>query len=750
MAKRRTSYSPNKTRAQKEATTRLQDLIELESNVPIELPELYGFVSRDFQPENPPEEASRVVDPSAAQETIHWGRNYLYSTSWSAKNGATEVVVKQFKNQGLRRRLERRFRGSKAERSWRAAAAILNAGLRTPRPVALVESRKASGPSYLVTERLVDVAEVRFFFRRLNNDPDPGEFPECDTIGVLRSLGRLARRLHDAGIWYRDLSMGNILAEGTPASELDYYLVDTNRARVGSRMGLVKRCRDMSRLPILQREHREAFLAAYWGVVPRRLSPKWWLFGFFVNTYLTKHAVKNRLKRKSKVRGGSHGGTHHAHIPDPDEAASRRDRIVWDRLSDQPHQHANKLDKLAIRAADLPGHIYKWSLTFASVPKVWNRYRRLMKTAFPDSVSLDGVGVCVRPYAEDPAAPAALVEELGVQKVLLRLHPWENNHDAEEELARELRARGAELVFALPQNRDLVRDHARWRTAVSELGERFLPFGTHFQVGHAPNRSKWGVWGQNEYVELYVEAAEILRRLPGVTLLGPAIIDFEPYATLPMVNHRAEGFHFDILSNLLYVDRRGAPENTQLGFDTVNKAALLRAAAETGRSCGERCWVTEVNWPLWEGPHSPAGRTVSVDEDTQADYLPRYYLLCLCSGFFERVYWWQLIARGYGLATANDGGNLRRRPSFYALRTLVQQVHGAQSVGRLPSQEGIWAFEVQKGSEQIVAAWSVCGDEEIELPQAATKVVDRDGRESTLAGETKVVVSQSVRYFHLG
>jgi len=120
-----------------------------------------------------------------------------------------------------------------------------------------------------------------------------------------------------------------------------------------------------------------------------------------------------------------------------------------------------------------------------------------------------------------------------------------------------------------------------------------------------------------------------------------------------LANRRHEGLHFDVLSSLLYVDRRGAPENRQLGLDTVDKVVLLRAIAEVGRNCSERLWITEVNWPLREGPHSPAGKSVSVDEQSQADYLVRYYLLTLGTGLVERVYWWRMAARGYGLAKAD-------------------------------------------------------------------------------------------------
>ena len=56
-------------------------------------------------------------------------------------------------------------------------------------------------------------------------------------------------------------------------------------------------------------------------------------------------------------------------------------------------------------------------------------------------------------------------------------------------------------------------------------------------------------------------------------------------------------------------------------------ADLSVPTSSTARNAAGRCVITEVNWPLCEGPHSPAGRAVSVDEEAQADYLARYYLL---------------------------------------------------------------------------------------------------------------------------
>jgi hypothetical protein len=93
-------------------------------------------------------EVLRLIDPSAATRTLHWGRNYLYAAELATAAGPVPVVVKQFRNQGWRKVLERRLRGSKAERSWRAALAMTEAGVTTPEPILLVEADRSHGPSF--------------------------------------------------------------------------------------------------------------------------------------------------------------------------------------------------------------------------------------------------------------------------------------------------------------------------------------------------------------------------------------------------------------------------------------------------------------------------------------------------------------------------------------------------------------------------------------------------------------------------
>jgi tRNA A-37 threonylcarbamoyl transferase component Bud32 len=238
---------------------------------------LSGEIARVCRPDDVIAEIRRLIDPASATATIHWGRNYLFTADMTTPEGVVPVVVKQFRNQGWRKKLDRRFRGSKATRSWRVAKELLRAGIETPEPVALVESDRLDGPSFFIARRLDGACEVRQFFRRLNNEPGPEAFPEVEPLAFLEQLGRHARGLHDAGIIYRDLSMGNVLTT-SDGPEPDLSVVDFNRARIRQRPGVYRRTRDICRQPVIEPEHRAAFLRGYWGEVPSRWSAKWWLF----------------------------------------------------------------------------------------------------------------------------------------------------------------------------------------------------------------------------------------------------------------------------------------------------------------------------------------------------------------------------------------------------------------------------------------------------------------------------------------
>ncbi|HVS15263.1 MAG TPA: lipopolysaccharide kinase InaA family protein [Thermoanaerobaculia bacterium] len=713
----------------------------------------------------------RLLDPASAVRSLHWGRNYLYATTWPTAAGPIEVVVKQFRHHGWKERWRRRRRGTKALRSWRAARSLLALGFSTPEPVLYAESLEPRGPAFYVCRYLPDRLEVRYPLRALNAGSAAADLGGLDGDALVRALGLLARRLHESRVWFRDYTSGNVLLDPEDAALVRMTLVDLNRARFGKRLTLNERMRDLARMPLHRPALRRALLDSYWSPAlagarspsrpRRRLADLLYAishWGFRVSNR-GKQGVRTRLRRLQDLLLPRRAA--HAHIPAAERGASSRDKIVWDALSDQPHQHASKLEKVRVRVADSPAHLRSLAIATRALRRGRRRQREIMAGLYREPVTFGGLGVGVRPAgspsSEGWARLLAALDDLGVRCVLLRVHPWDDDHDAEVALAEGLAARGLELTVALPQNRELVRDPARWGAAIAAIAERLAPHARHYQVGQAINRSKWGVWRPSEYVELFCIAAEEIRaRRPDAELLGPAVIDFEPHATAAMLDVEAEGLRFDALASLLYVDRRGAPENEQMGFDAVGKAALLKALAETSRNCPSgRSWITEVNWPLREGPHSPAGRDVAVGEEEQASYLVRYAVAIGAAALAERIFWWQLAAKGYGLIdplseSPERGGVWRRRPSFAAFATLQRLLDGAQSLGPVgitAEGERMYRFG-DRAAREILVGWSLSGRRTLELPRAVERIVERDGGE--LAGRgRRVEIDEAPRYFLL-
>ena len=734
---------------------------------PFAWPGFRGEAAARLAGEDLPAAARRLLDPAAATATLHWGRNYIYRASLTTARGETAVAVKQFRERGLRARLLRARGESKAAKSFRMAEAFTAAGLSTPEPLFYAEAVAGTPTAIFVTRLLAGRLELRFLLRARNAGTDRESFPRVGAEAAIAAVARYARRMHDAGFFHRDFSIGNLLLEAgsTADAVADVAVLDLNRCRRQRRVAATDRMRDLCRLPLERADDRELLLAAYFAPesVPATARQS---YDLARRGFLAKIRFKAGL-RGALVKAKSWlvpRGTH-AHIPPPPAAAEVRDRAVWDRLSDQPHQHAGRFARAGIRLADLPQHLRAIAALVGALPRIRRRYRKLAaeqragRAPFP----WPEPGIALRPWPENPAALLAAFDRLGARRAMIRLHPWQERHDDEWELARALAARGVELAFSLPQNRDLVNDPARWETAIAELARRFRPLGKRFQIGQAINRSKWGIWNYDEYLGLAARAAGILRAGPagaGVELFGPAVIDFEAHVTAAVVNLRPPAglpeLHFDGLASLLYVDRRGAPENRQLGFDTEGKVRLLAAIAGTARLLASgRQWIPEVNWPLREGPHSPAGKSVAVDEEAQADFLVRYFLLAGGSGRVERIDWWQLVAKGYGLCDPQPDGSLRERPAFRAMATLIRELagttcHGTLPAGALPAGGRGFRFTRRgsgsRGSEEVVVAWSTAGALDWTPPRGPQRLVDRDGGELPLtAGSQRLLPAP--RYF---
>jgi hypothetical protein len=416
--------------------------------------------------------------------------------------------------------------------------------------------------------------------------------------------------------------------------------------------------------------------------------------------------------------------------------------FAWNEFADQPHNVGPRRERMRDHLWHSGSYLSMIASDLAVAAPALKRYRAYMKIMHRRPVDIGApfaLACSLVPGREDDIIGA--LKSAGIRQTLIRVPSWERDRlDRHAAFAALLRREGLDVVAALLQRRDDVLDPGGWRGFLADAFSALGPCASHFEVGHAWNRTKWGVWDWREYVALAEPALE-LAPAHGTRLVGPAVIDFEFHLYPPTLRRLA----FDKVSSLLYVDRSGAPESAQFGWTMAKKLALWRAVVDRSLREPRDCWITEFNWPLeGTGRYSPAPGKPSVTEEAQANYLVRYFVIGAASGLVERMYWWQLAAPGYGLID-NRESDWRRRPGYFALQTLVRHVEGSRFEGK---ETGVPAeiYNFRKGSEEFAVCWTVRGEVDHVFPKAPRLVVDLEGRERPAVPDNAIRIEEKPQY----
>jgi hypothetical protein len=89
----------------------------------------------------------------------------------------------------------------------------------------------------------------------------------------------------------------------------------------------------------------------------------------------------------------------------------------------------------------------------------------------------------------------------------------------------------------------------------------------------------------------------------------------------------------------------------------------------------------------------------------------RYFLIALCSGFADQVFWWRLAARGFGLVDDTDPAAWRERPSYRALAHLLAAAGEGTFERRVAEPEtGAIRFHLRRpDGEEVCLAYARSG-----------------------------------------
>ena len=323
---------------------------------------------------------------------------------------------------------------------------------------------------------------------------------------------------------------------------------------------------------------------------------------------------------------------------------------------------------------------------------------------------------------KEPEATKAFVDELEITTLLIRFPLWEMTR-LEEYLDFVKTYKEKKIVLNVMQDREHIEDLGLLQKDLSRLFTAFGPYIDSFQIGSTINRAKWGFFSVREYLRFYKIAYQLKTdNFQNIKLLGPSVIDFEYHFTV----HALFNFFklkYDAVSALLYVDRRGAPENSQMGYDLIKKINLLDTLALLSPKSRRKIYITETNWPISDtAPFAPTSEHECVDEESYANFLVRYYLLSFASQKVERVYWHQLVAPGYGLIDNREG--LHKRTAFNTFKTMQSHLKNS-SLLSFKSNNRVFTLVAKNSKETITVKWAL--DLQTITYNTAQNYIDRDG-----------------------
>lgn len=344
-----------------------------------------------------------------------------------------------------------------------------------------------------------------------------------------------------------------------------------------------------------------------------------------------------------------------------------KEPFVWDQYSDQPQVIRDKAYKKSMRKKHLFDYVKLFFTSIVILP-----ISIVLMKIFKGNEKLEyGIGVNLD-KGEDQYA---LVKELGVNHLIIRLPLWEMNRiDEYVYFAKKFVEQNNEIKILLNimQDREHIENEELLNKDIKTIFEKFSPFVKEYQVGSTINRAKWGFFSVSEYLKFYKivqDGRDVFFK--DLKLIGPSVIDFEYYYTSRAL-FNFENIKYDKHSSLLYVDRRGSPYNTQYGvFDTKNKVDLLYSLTRMSWKVSNEIYITEVNWPVSNtAPYAPTSEYECVSEEDYKKYMLEYHKIIKETKKVKRVYWHQLIAPGYGLVDNRDG-KLRKMIAYEAYKKMI-------------------------------------------------------------------------------
>ena len=535
-------------------------------------------------------------DPGAL---LQGGRHQTFRLALSCGDGMLDVVVKRFGRQSALKDRWDAIHGSKAERTFRAAAFLTQHGVGTTYPLAVLErwQGRRLAESYFVSLFLAETASFKDLL--LAAFQSGAEAAPLDAL--LAQVAGAVRRMHDAGCCHHDLGNQNILLRGAshsaPAGQ-GVVFVDLNRARCGRPLNGWGRASDLSRITLpsglLARflDHYRQDATPGWF----RLLEAWHRFAFALHTLtrILRHPLRERRYRR---RAGTGDVPQHAVYP------GCRDYWIWDAADGKP------------LAAIAPWEVRMRTPLFREVYRHGVHAATLLRATGTREASTAGEGTTLLPGQEGVIAiggteasflqTSAFIRELAPQQVLMRFYLHEEETALRERLAvaQAWAREGYALAVGLVQSRTAVHAPEHWATFCERVVAALAPHLEWVEVGHAIDEVNWGVWGFDEYRRMMAPLAAVAGRHPHIVFAGPSVALSRGSALAAALRQLPPNLRWGAVSLRV-------PNQTDARSGTVIAGRLARAAA-VARSLPSRCAADRLVLSI-RNPSPSAFRWLSV------------------------------------------------------------------------------------------------------------------------------------------
>lgn len=373
---------------------------------------------------------------------------------------------------------------------------------------------------------------------------------------------------------------------------------------------------------------------------------------------------------------------------------------IWDVYSDQPYPLQDKVYKKKMRKSQISSLLKTFFISLFVLPFsiIMTPFVKRKKINSKDFFSL-GID-----FEREPQETLKMLHELEINRILLRIKLWEMD---KLPLLKEfiLECKDKKITLKILQDREHVEDLLLLEKDLETIFSTLALHVDMFEIGSTINRAKWGFFSVDEYIRFYQVAYNLKKsKFKNIKLIGSGVIDFEYHFSAHTL-FNSQKYHFDGTSALLYVDRRGAPENMQMGFTLQDKISLLSTMVWLSPKSAHELHITESNWPIsGTAPYAPTSEHECVSEELYADFMLRYHLLALASQQVDSLSWHQLIASGYGLVDARDG--LRKREAFEVYKYMLKTLKNAQFL-RLDIKRGYYILQFLLENKLLQIHWSL-------------------------------------------